>query len=358
MYEDYYKLKDKPFQLSPDARFYFSSKGHNRAMAYLRYGLGQGEGFIVITGGIGTGKTMLLRNLFNELDQDTIIAVELLSTQLKSDDLIIAVAEAFGLSAKNKSKSEILAMLEDYLHDKRQQGYRLLLVVDEAQNLPEETLEELRMLSNYHDEEGALLQSFLLGQVQLKHKLQSAGMEQFRQRIIAGYHLQPLERDETEQYVTYRLTQVGWKDDPLIGQDAFDRIHTATAGVPRRINRLCERLMLFGALEQVHEIEGKHVDSVAAEISSELGISKEEELQLAAEPPAVSTDSSAASAAPVAAEMPKAVTPVVDAAASAVTIELLNRVNQLENEVSELKRSMARNRNLLKAALFDEDDKF
>jgi len=341
MYEEYYRLKDKPFQLSPDARYFFSSKGHDRAMAYLRYGIGQGEGFIVITGGIGTGKTMLLRNLFEELDQDSIIAVEILSTQLKSDDLVIAVAEAFGVSAQGKSKSEILSALEEYLYDKRQQGYRLLLVVDEAHNLPEETLEELRMLSNYHDDEGALLQSFLLGQVQLKHKLQSAGMEQFRQRIIAGYHLQPLERDETEQYISYRLTQAGWQDDPLIGKDAYDRIHVATAGVPRRVNRLCERLMLFGALEQLHELESKHVDSVATEISSELGISPEEELEMIPELPDTR---------PTVLHQP-----VTKGIADATVYELTNRVNQLEAEIRDLKRSMARSRNLLKAALFDEE---
>jgi len=341
MYEDYYKLKDKPFQLSPDANYYFSSKGHDRAMAYLRYGIGQGEGFIVITGGIGTGKTMLLRNLFEELDQDSIIAVEILSTQLKSDDLVIAVAEAFGVSAEAKSKSEILSALEEFLFHKRQQGYRLLLVVDEAQNLPEETLEELRMLSNYHDDEGALLQSFLLGQIQLKHKLQSAGMEQFRQRIIAGYHLQPLERDETEQYITYRLTHAGWQDDPLIGKDAFDRIHVATAGVPRRINRLCERLMLFGALEQQHELNSSHVDSVAAEISAELGISPEEKLEFRPEP---SDDRPAILQKPTTKEV-----------SDPTVYELTNRVNQLEAELRDLKRSIMRNRNLLKAALFDDE---
>ena len=341
MYEDYYKLKDKPFQLTPDARFYFSSKGHNRAMAYLRYGLGQGEGFIVITGGIGTGKTMLLRNLFQELDQDTIVAVELLSTQLRSDDLIMAVADAFDLSTANKSKAELLSSLEEYLHQKRQQGKRLLLVVDEAQNLPEESLEELRMLSNYHDEEGALLQSFLLGQVQLKHKLQSAGMEQFRQRIIAGYHLQPLEREETEQYVTYRLTQAGWKDDPLIGKDAFDRIHTATAGVPRRINRLAERLMLYGALEQLHEFGAKEVDTVAAEISSELGVTKEDEIQVAA--------------ALASTQFTQHKSNTDSGVPAAVTLELMNRVNQLESEVKDLRRTIVRNKNLLRAALFDDD---
>jgi len=346
MYEDYYKLKDKPFQLSPDAKYFFSSKGHDRAMAYLRYGIGQGEGFIVITGGIGTGKTMLLRNLFEELDQDSIIAVEILSTQLKSDDLVIAVAEAFGVSAEAKSKSEILSALEEYLFNKRQEGYRLLLVVDEAHNLPEETLEELRMLSNYHDDEGALLQSFLLGQVQLKHKLQSAGMEQFRQRIIAGYHLQPLERDEIEQYIAYRLTQAGWKDDPLIGKDAFDRIHVATAGVPRRVNRLCERLMLFGALEQLHELESKHVDSVAAEISSELGISQEEELELVPQ---------ASDVRKTVLQQSAAISTLGQGVSDTTVYELTNRVNQLEAEIRDIKRSIMRNRNLLKAALFDDE---
>ena len=186
-----------------------------------------------------------------------------------------------------------------------------------------------------------MLQSFLLGQVQLKHKLQSAGMEQFRQRIIAGYHLQPLERDETEQYITYRLIQAGWKDDPLIGKDAYDRVHTATAGVPRRINRLCERLMLYGALEQLHELSAKDVDTVAAEISAELGVTKEDEIQVAA---------SVASA-----HFAEPKTKASAAVPPAVVMELMNRVSQLEAEVKDLRRTIARNKNLLRAALFDDD---
>lgn len=342
MYQEYYKLTDKPFQLSPDARFFFSSKGHNRAMAYLRYGLGQGEGFIVITGGIGTGKTMLVRNLFNELDEDSIIAAQVVSTQVDAEDLVRIVCDSFGLVSEGKSKADLLINLEAFLLEKRQEGKRVLLVVDEAQNLPESTLEELRMLSNYHDEGEALLQSFLLGQVQLKHKLQSAGMEQFRQRIIAGYHLQPLERDETEQYIEFRMSHVGWKDDPLFGRDVFDKIHTATAGVPRRINRLCDRLLLFGALEQLHELEGKHVDTVVKEISSELSVNEDDDFSTAVVPD------------PAPAET-QAVAPGV-AVSAAVPAELLNRIHKLELQVESLRKNMARDRKLLKAALFDSDD--
>ena len=205
MYESYYGLSGKPFQLSPDARFFYNSSGHNRAMAYLRYGLRQGEGFIVITGGIGTGKTMLVSNLFNELDEESVVAAQLVSTQIDEDEVLRMISAAFGLAHENLSKSALLRNLEAFFRARRAEGRRVLLVVDEAQNLPPRSIEELRMLSNYQEDGRALLQSFLLGQLELKQTLQSAGMEQVRQRIIAGYHLRPLDRQELQAYIEHRF---------------------------------------------------------------------------------------------------------------------------------------------------------
>jgi len=269
MYEDFYGLTGKPFQLSPDARFFFNSKGHNRAMAYLRYGLEQGEGFIVITGGIGTGKTMLVRNLFDELDSARVVAAELVTTQVEPEDVLRIVCSSFGLSHKDVTKATLLNNLEAFLHDRYKEGKRVLLVVDEAQNLPERSIEELRMLANFQVGGRALIQSFLLGQSELKQTLQSPTMEQFRQRVIASYDLRALNEEEMRNYILHRLRLVGWREDPKLGNEVFEKIYEFTNGIPRRVNTLCDRILLFGCLEERHEIDLDALEKVTDEIKEE-----------------------------------------------------------------------------------------
>lgn len=273
MYEEFYQFSGKAFQLSPDSRFFFNSSSHNRAMAYLRYGLRQGEGFIVITGGIGTGKSMLVANLFSEIDDDRLVAAQLVSTQVDGDDLLRMVTSAFGLESSNLDKAALLRNLEAFFRARRAEGKRVLLVVDEAQNLPRRSIEELRMLSNYQQDGAALLQSFLIGQAELRATLQGSGMEQVRQRIIAGYHLRPLDRDEMQAYIEHRLKLVGWTDNPVFEGEALDGLYAATAGVPRRINTLTDRLLLYGALEELHRIDVGHVQTVVEEVAEEVGYS-------------------------------------------------------------------------------------
>lgn len=271
MYESYYELTGKPFQLSPDSRFFFNSSGHNRAMAYLRYGLRQGEGFIVITGGIGTGKSMLVANLFSEMTDDNLVAAQLVSTQVGEDDVLRMVNAAYGLAHESLSKTALLKNLESFFRARRAEGKRVLLVVDEAQNLPRRSIEELRMLSNYQQDGEALLQSFLIGQAELRQTLQSTGMEQVRQRIIAGYHLRPLSRDEVQAYIEHRLHLVNWTNHPRFQNEAYDRIYQASGGVPRRVNTLVDRVLLFGALEEIQVITADHINTVFAEIEQEIG---------------------------------------------------------------------------------------
>jgi len=273
MYESFYHLSGKPFQLSPDSRFFFNSAGHNRAMAYLRYGLRQGEGFIVITGGIGTGKSMLVANLFAELASEEIIAAQIVSTQVGEDDLLRLISASFGLEHSRLNKTDLLQNLERFFRARCAEGKRVLLVIDEAQNLPRRSIEELRMLSNYQEGGQALLQSFLIGQAELKSTLQGSGMEQVRQRIIAGYHLRPLDREELQSYIEHRLSLVGWSDNPHITTEAFDHIFHASGGVPRRVNTMVDRLLLYGALEELSELTSEHVDSVVNEIAEEVGYS-------------------------------------------------------------------------------------
>ena len=273
MYTSYYGFSIKPFQLNPDPRFFFGSSGHSRAMAYLRYGLSQSEGFIVITGDIGTGKTMLVKSLFQELDSSNVIAAQLVTTQLEADDLLRLVVAAFNLPYEDSNKASLLRRFEEFLRDAARQGKRILLVVDEAQNLPARSLEELRMLSNFQVADSPLLQSFLLGQESFRATLQGPGMEQLRQRVIASCHLNPLSVQETRDYIEHRLRVAGWQGNPHFDDEAYPAIYQHTQGVPRRINVFCDRLLLYGYLEELTVITEATVNVVGKELSQEKAVS-------------------------------------------------------------------------------------
>lgn len=270
MYEHYYGFKEKPFQLSPDPRFFFASDHHQRALSYLQYGLDQGEGFIVITGPIGTGKTTIARNLLSQLGDESIVAAQLVTTKLDPQELLELVASEFNLTPKGDSKADVLQAIEQYLVQLNKQGKRALLIVDEAQNLPSETVEELRMLSNFQLDNKPLIQSFLLGQEELKPIIQAPNMEQFRQRIIASAHLKPLSVEEVKEYINHRLHQAGCDKEDLFSEEAFDLIHQKTLGVPRKINIFVDRLLLFGFLEELENINADAINNVAEEMEIEL----------------------------------------------------------------------------------------
>ncbi len=272
MYEDFYHLRAKPFQLSPDPSFFYGSKGHKRAMSYLEYGLHQGEGFIVITGEVGAGKTTLVRNLFKKLQGENVVAAQLVSTQLDADDMLRMVAAAFGLPHEENNKATLLKRLENFLVNCQNLGKRALLIVDEAQNLSPRAVEELRMLSNFQSQEKSLLQSFLLGQPEFRYTMASEGMQQLRQRVTASYHLGPMDRQETREYIEHRMRTVGWNHDPNFTNDAFAGIYDYAAGIPRKINTLCDRLLLMGYLEEIHQIDAAAVHEVVTEIKSEMAV--------------------------------------------------------------------------------------
>jgi general secretion pathway protein A len=255
MYAEYYKLSGKPFQLSPNPKFYFASEGHQKALAYLRYGLHQGEGFIVVTGDVGTGKTTLLGHLLDQLDNNEYLAAKLVSTQVGADDTLRLVASAFGIESTGVDKASLLREFEHFLLDNQRRRRRVLMLVDEVQNLPIKSLEELRMLSNFQSNDIAPIQFCLLGQPQFQRILASEDLMQLRQRVIASYHLGPLGPDETRGYIEHRLRLVDWQADPVISDGAFQLIHRYTSGVPRKINTLCDRLLLFGMLEDRHRID-------------------------------------------------------------------------------------------------------
>lgn len=269
MYEAYYHFQAKPFQLSPDPRFFFSSKGHRRALAYLTYGLHQGEGFIVITGEIGAGKTTLANTLSLKLASSNLVLAQVVSTNLEADDIVRMVAAQFGLPQEN-SKAMLLNRIEQFLLGCHKQGKRALLMVDEAQNIPPRSVEELRMLSNFTSVEKPLLQIFLLGQPEFRKILQRPEMEQLRQRVIASCHLGAMDGPDTEAYIMHRLRTAGWHDDPSFGRDSLNAIYLQTGGIPRKINILCDRLLLMGRLDEKHAFTSKDVVDVINEMQHEL----------------------------------------------------------------------------------------
>ncbi|MTJ81460.1 MAG: AAA family ATPase [Telmatospirillum sp.] len=269
MYNEFYGLSASPFQLTPDPRFFFESSVHRKAMAHLLFGLEQSEGFIVITGEIGAGKTTILGHLLDTLDPEEYVAAKIVSPHLGGDDMLRAVAGAFNLQFTNLDKASLLRRIESFLVENHRQGKRTLLLVDEAQNVPPPALEELRMLSNFQVGSKVPLQSFLLAQPQFRRTLASVDLEQFRQRIIASYHLGPMGAAETSEYVQHRLAVVGWKGDPDFTEEALADIFLHTGGVPRKINTLCSRIMLFCFLDELHKVDREVVRSVAEDLARE-----------------------------------------------------------------------------------------
>lgn len=269
MYEEFYGLTSKPFQLIPDPSFYFGSKQHSRAKAYLEYGVSRNEGFIVITGEIGAGKTTILRTLIDSLHGTNVVIGHLVTTQLGAEDTLRMVGAAFGLMVKDIPKSELLMTIEAFLVSRTSQGKRCLLIVDEAQNLSMRAVEELRMLSNFQFGNQALLQSFLVGQPEFREILQRPEMEQFRQRVSATCHIGPLDLAETQAYIEHRLRRAGATDKPSFGDGSFEAIHKATRGIPRRINTVCDRLLLLGFLSSRTQLTAADVKEVVSELDQE-----------------------------------------------------------------------------------------
>lgn len=271
MYEEFYGLHSKPFQLNPDPNFYYASQQHQRAKSYLDYGVVRNEGFIVVTGEIGAGKTTIVRGLLDNLEASSVVAAQLVSTQLDAEDMLRLVAAAFGVRTKNVSKAELLMALEVFFVSQVGQGKRCLLIIDEAQNLTPRAVEELRMLSNFQFGKQALLQSFLVGQPEFRKVLQDPRMEQLRQRVIAACHIGPLELEETKNYILHRLKISGANNYPVFQEETFKKIYISSKGIPRQINAICDRLLLMGFLENRKIFEAEDVDRIAQEIRDENG---------------------------------------------------------------------------------------
>ena len=272
MYTETFGLSGLPFQLTPDPRFFFESSVHKKAMAHLLFGLAQREGFIVVTGDVGAGKTTVLLHLLSTLDPAAFVAAKIVSSGFSGDEMVRAVAVAFDLPVQGLDKPTVLRRIEDFLMANHERGLLTLLLIDEAQNVAPQALEELRMLSNFQVDGQVPLQSFLLAQPQFRRTLASPDLEQFRQRIIASYHMGPMEPEETRDYIRYRLTVVGWRGEPGFTDAAFAAIHKMAGGLPRKINTLCSRLMLVAFLDEAHQIDRTMVENVAEELRGELDL--------------------------------------------------------------------------------------
>jgi putative secretion ATPase (PEP-CTERM system associated) len=274
MYEKFYDFTAMPFQLTPDSRFFYGSKGHSRAIAHLIYGLSQGEGFIIVTGEVGAGKTTLIEHVLGRLNRETYAVARINTTQVSGDDLFRLAMAGYGIDAPGADKSALLLRFEEVLSDHRLSGRRCLLIVDEVQNLSLAALEELRMLSNLTEGGKASLQTILLGQPQFRKMLATPDLDQLRQRVLASYHLGPLTREETRAYILHRLGTVGWRGRPRWDDAAFAAVFAHSGGLPRRINRLCSRVLLYGALEETDEVTAAMVETTAEELAQDLEVGR------------------------------------------------------------------------------------
>ena len=270
MFDDFYGLTGKPFQLTPDPAFYFPSITHRKALSYLGYGLAQGEGFIVVTGEVGAGKSTLVAHLMGTVDPQRLTVGQVVTSKLDESEIVHVVAQSFGLDIEGHDKASALGAIEGFLHGEARAGRRCLLIVDEAQNLSVAALEELRMLSNFQLGNHPLLQTLLLGQPEFRETLQGhEALEQLRQRVIAAHHLEPMERSEVEPYVIHRLERVGWRGNPQFEPGVFVELHAAGGGIPRRVNQIANRLLLLGAVEQRTRIDAAMLRTVLDEMTAE-----------------------------------------------------------------------------------------
>lgn len=269
MYDEHYGLSGRPFQLTPDPAFWFDTATHRKAMAYLGYGLSQAEGFVVITGDPGAGKTTLVGHLMSKIDRARLQVIKIVTTQVESHDLLHLVAEGLGVDSRGMAKAQVLGAIEKGLHAVARTGKRTLLIVDEAQALPMQSVEELRMLSNFQAGGHALLQIFLLGQPEFRERMADHSLEQLRQRVIAMHHLEPMGEAELGPYIAHRLSVVGWTGRPDFTDGALAAMHRATGGSPRKVNQLAGRVLLFGAIEQIESFTAEDIDAVVADMQGD-----------------------------------------------------------------------------------------
>lgn len=269
MYHDFYQLKENPFNVTADPDFFFSSKSHSEAMSHLLYGIEQRKGIIVITGEVGTGKTTLCRKLLKHANKKTKFAL-ILNPNFSEIELLQMIVHDFGIRTKSVNKITLLNKLNKFLIKESTKGHNVIVVIDEAQNLGVEQLEQIRLLSNLETEKSKLLQIILMGQPELDEKLQLSELRQLRQRIAVYYHIQPLEKNDMKNYIYHRLAKVMQNSFPMqsivFTEDAINALYRYTQGAPRTINILCDRALLAGFVAETYSINEDIIDNCAKEI--------------------------------------------------------------------------------------------
>ncbi|NQT69299.1 MAG: AAA family ATPase [Desulfobacteraceae bacterium] len=258
MYLDFYGLNEKPFSLTPDTRFLYLSENHQGATNHLLYGIREKEGFVVLTGEIGTGKTTIVRALVERLGKDTSSAL-LLNPMLEGEELLRCILEEFGIGDTGGLRKELIDRLNQFLLGELTQARGAVLIIDEAQHLSEQALEEIRLLSNLETEKVKLLQIILVGQVELDQKLKSSFLRALNQRISIRYHLLPLSRTDTEKFIYHRLLVAGSNGNITFSASALNKIFKYSQGIPRLIDLVCDRTLLAGYAGQSNRLDKKMV---------------------------------------------------------------------------------------------------
>lgn len=336
MFDDFYGLKGRPFQLTPDPAFYFESLTHRKALSYLGYGLAQGEGFVVITGEVGSGKSTLVAHLMSTIDPARLTAAQVVTSKLDGEELVHVVAQSFGLLIDGHDKATALGAIESFLHEEARAGRRCLLIVDESQNLTIGALEELRMLSNFQLGSHPLLQTLLLGQPEFRETLHDhPKLEQLRQRVIAAHHLEAMESTEVQPYIEHRMKCVGWEGNPAFDQRVFAEIYTASGGVPRRINQIANRLLLLGAVDKRTRIDAAMLGQVLSELTEDGTLSLHR--KSAPQPVAEQVPNAAPAAQPAESVVPAERTEIAEIAAIG---QIEGALAQRDAQISELQQAV------------------
>jgi general secretion pathway protein A len=268
MYERYFHLREKPFEVVPNPDFLYLSRTHKKAMNYFAYGLKEQAGFMVLTGEVGSGKTTLVKSFIKNLDEKVKLS-KVFNTRLNSEQLISMINEDFGLSSRGKDKVQLLNELYAFLIGEYEKRHGAVLIIDEAQNLTPELLEEVRMLSNLETGDSKLLQIILVGQPELAKILSLNELRQLRQRISMICNLYPLTRDETEEYIVHRLGIAGNREAVKFSREALEGIYQYSKGIPRLINLLCNFLMVMAFTEETREIGADMVNDIVEDLNEE-----------------------------------------------------------------------------------------
>jgi general secretion pathway protein A len=349
MYERFYRLRERPFALTPDPDYLYPSRVHREALGYLRYGIESHAGFVVITGAIGSGKTTLLQTLLRGLDSQTTV-VRVMNTLLDPRELLESTMIDVGLDPTGMSKPLLLKSFAEFLVRERNAGRVVLLVIDEAQNLSLPALEEIRMLSNLETEKSKLLQIIMVGQPDLRDKLDRPELEQLRQRVTVSYHLEPLDAEETAHYVNHRLARASLGAPMIFARPVTDRIHARSGGVPRLINVISDAALVFGYGEEQYEIDAPLVDDVIADLDATgvLGPRSNPERHDSVIPPEMTVASAHAAAATVrtAAEFDARMREIAEREQSVILRE--REIATRERELIEQRRVLAEQYRLLR----------